>query len=1051
MGTYSITSSKSATTINTTTTTSVSIQTSAQTHSTNSMTSSEDSKPQPQSQSQPQPQSQPQVIGTTPIPRRQSIKQSLASSIASHKSGISVPTTSVPATSPTSTTTSVQASPKPSKFKLFSKFSFSKQSLHNGTSKPKTSILSKSIREQKTSPTTPQQPEKQQQRQEKQQLRSSRAPAATGPFSNSLTPSGSETSATTSHGHEITLSIKEETEEEAEGNGMHPLISVDEVTEGSRLATSKSYQYQHQYQYQYQPPQPQHSSPQPLTHPSQQELILNTHTTVENPNLSASVNNLHRSFLIDSDDSDDSESENDRTSADISKKLKSEENIDDYRPGGYHPVFIGDTYGRENEYLIARKLGWGHFSTVWLAWDEKNQRHVAIKIVRSSSNYTEAALDEIKILEKVASENDNHEGKKHVVQLLDHFLHEGPNGTHVCMVFEVLGENMLNLLLRYKEFQAARQKEIGDILEKDSKNPQSCKDNKNLEIHINNLNDLQILSESYGGLPLTLVKQISKQILLALDYLHRECGIIHTDIKPENVLVEIHDVEKLVELLEFERRNKKLEKLMRKREKDHSHSISMHPDRFASLSSTSSNSATPITPHQYHSLSRSISTQHSFIPHNHSIHSINHSIQNSSSNNNLSGSLGGNGGTLSRKNSIPVRASKPLTSPVETSSVNNFFRSFSFSQHRAQSFSSNLANFVTAPANSSLNTNSPIMDRSIDEADVEDDPENDEFISEERPILPDFQSSSTLMVVPQSQTQPSSGSDVDDDDYVDAIPLPSIAGMPSSRKNSSLHSLKTNHTETNNTTPWQPPKPLTQATAIPFPAPSVETSTEMHKPVLTLDTSLEPDRNVSASQNSVLSEFEEIISIKIADLGNACWYNKHYTSDIQTRQYRAPEVILGGDWGCSTDLWSTACLIFELITSDYLFDAKGSASYTRDDDHLAQIVELLQCWPPKEYLRTCKRWREFFDRNGQNFKRIGKLKIWPLKMVLIDEYKMSKELAEEISSFLLAMLEFDPRNRVDAGSMCAHPWIKDVAGGSTINRKFGLHGEDIKGYYEEWE
>ena len=52
-----------------------------------------------------------------------------------------------------------------------------------------------------------------------------------------------------------------------------------------------------------------------------------------------------------------------------------------------------------------------------------------------------------------------------------------------------------------------------------------------------------------------------------------------------------------------------------------------------------------------------------------------------------------------------------------------------------------------------------------------------------------------------------------------------------------------------------------------------------------------------------------IISVKIADLGNACWTNQHFTNDIQTRQYRSPEVILGGKWGASTDIWSMACMV----------------------------------------------------------------------------------------------------------------------------------------------
>lgn len=53
----------------------------------------------------------------------------------------------------------------------------------------------------------------------------------------------------------------------------------------------------------------------------------------------------------------------------------------------------------------------------------------------------------------------------------------------------------------------------------------------------------------------------------------------------------------------------------------------------------------------------------------------------------------------------------------------------------------------------------------------------------------------------------------------------------------------------------------------------------------------------------------DIISVKIADLGNACWVNHHFTNDIQTRQYRSPEVILGAKWGASTDVWSMACMV----------------------------------------------------------------------------------------------------------------------------------------------
>ncbi|KAK1020259.1 serine/threonine protein kinase, CMGC, partial [Friedmanniomyces endolithicus] len=125
-----------------------------------------------------------------------------------------------------------------------------------------------------------------------------------------------------------------------------------------------------------------------------------------------------------------------------------EEDSEDYCKGGYHPVQVGELY-KEGKYTIVRKLGWGHFSTVWLSKDNATGKHVALKVVRSAAHYTETALDEIKLLNKVVEANKDHPGRAHVVSLLDSFNHKGPHGMHVCMVFEVLGENLLGLIKRW--------------------------------------------------------------------------------------------------------------------------------------------------------------------------------------------------------------------------------------------------------------------------------------------------------------------------------------------------------------------------------------------------------------------------------------------------------------------------------------------------------------------------------------------------------------------------------------------------------------------------
>uniref|UniRef100_A0A915E779 non-specific serine/threonine protein kinase n=1 Tax=Ditylenchus dipsaci TaxID=166011 RepID=A0A915E779_9BILA len=147
-----------------------------------------------------------------------------------------------------------------------------------------------------------------------------------------------------------------------------------------------------------------------------------------------------------------------------------QEDPKDYRKGGYHPVQIGDVFN--SKYHVIRKLG---------------KAFVALKIVKSAEHYTEAALDEIKLLKAVCESDPEDSGCQRIVQLLDQFNVTGVNGTHVCMVFEVLGCNLLKLIIR----------------------------------------------SNYEGLPIEQVKVIIKQVLEGLHYLHSKCSIIHTDIKPE--------------------------------------------------------------------------------------------------------------------------------------------------------------------------------------------------------------------------------------------------------------------------------------------------------------------------------------------------------------------------------------------------------------------------------------------------------------------------------------------------------------------------------------
>ncbi|KAM9506968.1 SRSF protein kinase 3-like isoform 5-T7 [Salvelinus alpinus] len=106
------------------------------------------------------------------------------------------------------------------------------------------------------------------------------------------------------------------------------------------------------------------------------------------------------------------------------------------------------------------------------------------------------------------------------------------------------------------------------------------------------------------------------------------------------------------------------------------------------------------------------------------------------------------------------------------------------------------------------------------------------------------------------------------------------------------------------------------------------------------------------------------ITVKIADLGSSCWVYKHFCEEIQTRQYRSLEVLLGSDYGPPADIWSVACMAFELVTGDSLFEPKAGKTFSLEEDHIAHIIELLGKVPAAVAL-SGKYSMEYFNRKGE--------------------------------------------------------------------------------------
>ncbi|KAJ6558424.1 kinase-like domain-containing protein [Mycena vulgaris] len=124
------------------------------------------------------------------------------------------------------------------------------------------------------------------------------------------------------------------------------------------------------------------------------------------------------------------------------------ESLNNYRPGGYHPVHLNDSF-KAGRYTVVHKLGYGTFATVWLAKDASTGNYVSLKILASkASEWAGHSSEEIEVVSRLQRDSadgrdeDPKEGKAFVMQILDNFEHEGPNGVHQCIVAEVLGPSL---------------------------------------------------------------------------------------------------------------------------------------------------------------------------------------------------------------------------------------------------------------------------------------------------------------------------------------------------------------------------------------------------------------------------------------------------------------------------------------------------------------------------------------------------------------------------------------------------------------------------------
>ena len=156
--------------------------------------------------------------------------------------------------------------------------------------------------------------------------------------------------------------------------------------------------------------------------------------------------------------------------------------------------------------------------------------------------------------------------------------------------------------------------------------------------------------------------------------------------------------------------------------------------------------------------------------------------------------------------------------------------------------------------------------------------------------------------------------------------------------------------------------------------------------------------------------------IKVIDFGASCYTHERVYTYIQSRFYRAPEVILGAGYGMPIDMWSAACIIVELYNGLPIFPGEN------EHEQIACFLEVLG--PPAEtLLEKSQRKRVFFDSNGEPRQMTNsrgkrrKVSGRPIETAVGSD-------DPAFIDFLKGCFDWDPDTRLTPIQAIRHDWIR---------------------------